>query len=246
MNLETSIPAIPTGQSNAGRIAWDGKTPLILTPRKNGFELTKANYLSWMMYLKPDQIKVRYDVILTFSDGQKRNLRMTTHKRPGWNRCIPFDHQMKKLSQGTVTAIQFRYITEKTFPVLLDDIRFAPKELDVSYPEDLLPPVTAGCFFPEYTKGEIRSRVLTAPDFQKKMEEIEKLRKSPVFQIKPAKVHSEAEQKYFDLIQPDGSAKGYSYEEIMQRYEKERRVHTRHETYGWEYARTKLSLRTNR
>ena len=100
-----SIPAIPAGQSNAGRIAWDGKTPLILTPRKNGFELTKANYLSWMMYLKPDQIKVRYDVILTFSDGQKRNLRMTTHKRPGWNRCIPFDHQMEKLSQGIFSRL---------------------------------------------------------------------------------------------------------------------------------------------
>lgn len=232
----SSIPAIPAGLPDAGRIAWDGKTPLILKSGKGGYDISKADYLSWMMYLKPGQSNVRYDVILTFADGKKQNLKMNTHKQPGWNRCIPDDYHMRKMPKGSVTEIQFRFAAEKTFPVLLDDIRFASKELDYSYPEDLLPPPTSGCFFPEYTTDEIRSRVLTAPDFQKKMVEIDKLRKSPVFQIKPAKVHSEAEQKYFDLISPDGSAKGYSYEEIMRRYEKERRVHSRHETYGWEYA----------
>ena len=235
-NWISSIPAIPAGQPDAGRIFWDGKTPLILKSGKKGYDISRADYLSWMMYLKPGQNNIRYDVILTFADGKKQNLKMTTHKRPGWNRCVPYVGQMKKLPKGTVTAIQFRFAAGKSIPVLLDDIRFASKELDYSYPEDL-PPPTSGCFFPEYTTAEIRSRVLNAPDFQKKMVEIERLRNSPVFQFKPAKVHSEAEQKYFDLIQPDGSIKGYSYEDIMARRVQSRGPGTQHESYGGAHVR---------
>ncbi len=228
----SSVPAIPAGQTNAGRIAWDGKKPLTLKAVKKGYDLSKADYLSWMMYLRPGQTNVRYDVILTFAGGKKHALKMTTHKRPGWNRCAPYPHQMEKLPGEEVTAIQFRFATEKAFPVLLDDIRFAPKAIDCSYPDDLLPPVTDGCFFPEYTTDEVRSRILNAPDFKERMAEIEKLRRSSAFQPRMAKVHSESAQKYYDQIQPDGSVKGYSYDEIMERHDKNRWVTSRHESYG--------------
>ena len=228
----SSIPAIPAGQANAGRISWDGKKPLILKAVKNGYDLSKADCISWMMYLQPGQTNVRYNVILTFANGKKYTLEMITHRRPGWNRCIPNQSKMKKIPKETVTAIQFRFATEKTFPVLLDDIRFAPKEINYSYPDDLLPPVTSECFFPEYTTDEVRSRILNAPDFKERMAEIEKLRSSSTFQLKIAKVHSESEQKYFDLIQPDGSVKGYSYDEIMEQHDKYRWVTSRHESYG--------------
>ena len=75
----SSIAPNPANTPDAGRISWDGRTPLILKPKGKGYDLSKADYLSWMIYLKDGQSNVRYEVILTVSDGKKYTLKILPH-----------------------------------------------------------------------------------------------------------------------------------------------------------------------
>ena len=138
---------------------------------------------------------------------------------------------MQKIPCKPVKEVRLQFGKVKV-PVLIDDVRFTPAKLDHSYPDDLLPQPEKGCFFPEFTTPEVRAKVLNAPDFKARMAEIEKLRRGPLFQLPLRKVRDRKGQNLFDMIRDDGSVSGYTYEEIMVRHDKERRVGTRHESFG--------------
>ena len=215
---KSNAPIIQSGY-DAERIEWNG-TKLTFTPHKELFDLASFQGFGFAIRV-PEEMKNQPIRVTFFYDEWKPviwDLRTPPHI--GWRgACIRIrNNQWPYLRQGKIKTVEFS--TEvPDFHAVLDDIRFVPTHLNYDFEEAWVPPVTSGCFFPEYTLEQVKMDTLNDPDFKAKMGEIEQLRQNKLkIQLKPQQTTPENLQGIPEIarIHPDGSVDGLSYEDAVE------------------------------
>ena len=219
---------------DTGRIAWGGKQ-LRFTPRGGSFDLKNIYCFGFAIRVPKNMTDQPFSVKFIYEEGDPVRWNVRTPSHTGW-RGVNVKIQAARwprIRPGKIEAVEF---TSKVtgFQAVLDDIRFVPDGLNFEFEDAWVPPVTNGCFFPEYTLEQQRTETLDDPDLKTKMAEIEKLRKTKLKVIwkrqrsAPENLKGEAE---FSRIQPDGSVKGLSYEEVAKIHKRQRNWHDVNETF---------------
>ena len=219
---------------DAGRIAWDGKT-LKFTPRGNRFDLQNICYFGFAIRVPENLRNKKYTVTFVYDDGKTADWDLCTPQHTGWKGAIAniTEKGWPKIRPGKLKAVEFSSKVPG-FQALLDDIRFVPDGLDFQFHDEWVPPVTNGCFFPEYTLEEQRQETLNDPEFKAKMEEIEQLRQTKLkTTLKPMHVDPEKQlgNPLIARIRSDGSVEGLSYEDVVKIHKQQRSWHDINETF---------------
>ena len=219
---------------DSGRIAWNGKL-LRFTPRGGTFDLKNIYCFGFAIRVPKNMTDQPFFVKFIYAEGDPVSWNVRTPSHTGW-RGINAKIQAEKwprIRPGKIKAVEF-ISKVPGFHALLDDIRFVPEGLNYEFEDAWVPPVTNGCFFPEYTLGQQRTETLDDPDFKTKMAEIEKLRKAKLKVVwKPQRTAPEKLKWVSEIsrIQPDGSVKGLSYEEVAKIHQRQRYWHDINETF---------------
>ena len=218
---------------DAGRIAWDGKV-LRFTPRGGAFDLKDIYCFGFAMRVPKEMTNKKIIVKFIYEEGKPVVWNVLTPPHTGWQganiKIRPGKAQ--KFRPGKLKSVAFMtYPKIPGFQAVLDDIRFVPEGLDFQLHDEWVPPVTAGCFFPEYTAEPQRSETLNDPEFKAKMAEIEKLRRTklklPLLPESPVK----GAIRELARIRPDGSIEGLDYEDAERVNKQRRDWHDVNETY---------------
>ena len=230
---KNQVPVIRSG-ADSGRIEWNGKL-LRFTPRGGSFDLKNIYCFGFAMRVPENMTDQPVTVKFIYGEGKPVSWNIRTPSHTGWR---GFNAKIQagrwpRIRPEKITAVEF---TSKVpgFQAVLDDIRFVPKGLNFEFEDAWVPPVTDGCFFPEYTLEQQRTEILSDPDFEAKMAEIEKLRKTRLRAAwKPQHTTPGNRQgnSEFARIQPDGSVKGLSYEEVAKIHHRQRYWHDVNETF---------------
>ena len=226
---------VPAGKNGAGDLAWTG-TSLKFAPESGAHSPVEAEFFSFMLRVPENMRERKFQLTLAYQSGGRRQLKLTTPKHTGWQRySINLPGKTGKrpiLREVTFTA------DNPDFQAFLRNVLLRSGEIDHRFPEDRVPPVTNGCFFPENTLDSTRAEVLADPEFKAKMAEIERLRKSKlkIKQDEPRKKFDETDLAYFSRIRPDGSFEGLSYAEVEKLNRERKSPHTVNETYISEHA----------
>lgn len=219
---------------DSGRIDWNGKL-LKFTPRGKSFDLKNIYCFGFSIRVPQHMMKQPLTVKIVYEEGQPLIWKTRTPSHTGW-RCVNAKIDAGKaphIRRGKVTAVEFSSEIPG-FRAVLDDLRFVPEGLDFQFEEAWIPPVTNGCFFPEYTLEQQRNETLSDPDFKAKMAEIEHLRQTKLkIRLRPERSASEQQEaiQMFARIQPDGSVNGWSYEEAGQFHKRRKFWHDPNETF---------------
>ena len=219
---------------DSGRITWDGK-PLKFTPRGGTFDL-KGIYCFGFGIRVPENMRNRpFTVKFIYDEGQPVLWNVRTPAHTGWRgiNAKILANRWPKIRPGKIKAVEFS-CNVPGFQAVLDDIRFVPDGVDYQFEEAWVQPVTRGCFFPEYTLEQQRTETLNDPEFEAKMAEIEKLRRSKL-RVSLKKEHTDPKQLLgvaeIARIRPDGSVEGLSYEEVVKYHNQRRPWHDVNETF---------------
>ena len=219
---------------DAGRIAWDGKL-LRFTHRGEGFELKSICYFGFAIRVPENMRNRLVTVTFVYDEGKPAVWNLRTPNHTGWkgaNIKVRAD-EWPNIRREKLKAVEFS-TKVPGFQALLDDIRFVPDGLDFQLHDEWVPPVTDGCFFPEYTLEQQRQETLNDPDFKAKMAEIEQLRRTKL-RVTLKKEHTDPKQLFgleaINRIQPDGTVEGLSYEDVVKIYKQERSWHDINETF---------------
>ena len=216
------------------RIAWDGKA-LRFVPRGGTFDLKDICYFGFAIRV-PEKMKDKpFTVTFVYDEGKPVVWNLRTPPHTGWrSACAKLSGKdWPYIRKARLKAVEF---TAKApdFQAFLDDIRFVPDGLDFKLHDEWVPPVTDGCFFPEYTLEQQRQETLNDPDFKAKMAEIEQLRKTRL-KVTLKKEHTDPKQLFglpdIRRIRPDGTVKGLSYEDVVKIHEQARNWQDLNETY---------------
>ena len=219
---------------DAGRIAWDGKA-LRFTPRGGSFDLKNIYCFGFGMQVPENMRNRPFTVKFIYESGNPVVWNVRTPSHIGWrgvNTKILAD-RWPYIRPEKLKAVEFEAGTAD-FQAVLDDLRFVPKGLDFQFEDAWVPPVTGGCFFPEYTLEQQRTETLNDPKFKEKMAEIERLRKAKLkISLKPQHTDPKELTGSADLarIRPDGSIEGLDYEDAVRLNKQRRDWHDVNETY---------------
>ena len=214
-----------------GRIAWDGK-PLKFVPRGGIFDLKDSYSFGFVMRV-PENMRDRLITVrFVYDEGKPVLWNIRTADHIGWRGAgaVIQAEKWPYLRQGKLKAVEFT--TEVPgFQAVLDDLRFVPAGVDFRFEEAWVPPLTGGCFFPEYTLEQQRRETLDDPKFEAKMAEIDRLRKTRL-RIPLKREHTDPKEllgnPQMARIRPDGSVEGLTWEEA---------VRVNKETRDWRHAR---------
>ena len=235
---------------DSGRIAWNGKTLRFMprggvelkkllrfdfTPDQGVFDLKNIYCFGFAMRVSENMRNQLFSVKFIYDEGNPAVWNLRTPAHTGWQfanaKVLP--DKGPRIRPGKLKAVEFSSEVAG-FQSVLDDIRFIPKGLDFQFEEAWVPPVTSGCFFPEFTLEQQMKETLNDPEFKAKMEEIEKLRKIKL-KIKLSGMHKSPRDlkgnPMMERINPDGSVKGISYEDAIQAYYKNRSPNNYNEVY---------------
>ena len=221
---ENNASVIQSGLDK-GRIAWDGKA-LRFTPRGGSFDL-KNSYCFGFAIRVPENMSNRpFTVKFIYEEGKPAVWNVRTPSHIGWrgaNVKILADRR-PNIRPEKLKAVEFTAGTAD-FQAFLDDIRFVPNGLNFQFEDAWVPPVTNGCFFPEYTLEQQRTETSNDPKFKAKMAEIERLRKAKL-KVPLKKEHTDPKELIGSAdiarIRPDGSIEGLDYKDAV-RINKQRR-----------------------
>jgi hypothetical protein len=210
-----SSASVIAGGTDAGRIDWNGKM-LKFTPPGGVFDLKDIFSFGFAMRVPENMRNQRILVKFVYEEGKPLVWNVKTPPHVGWQGAVIPQIAGKKpsLRPGKIKTVTF-ISKVPGFQAVLDDIRFVPQGLNYQFEDAWVPPVTDGCFFPEYTLEQQRKETLDDPDFKAKMAEIEHLRQTKLkIRLKPQQTR-ELENKVLDRIRPDGSIEGLSYEDAV-------------------------------
>ena len=161
---ENNASVIQSGLDK-GRIAWGGKA-LRFTPRGGSFDL-KNSYCFGFVIRVPENMRNRpFTVKFIYESGNPVVWNVRTPAHIGWrgvNTKILADRR-PYIRPEKLKAVEFEAGTAD-FRAFLDDIRFVPSGLDFQFEDAWVPPVTNGCFFPEYTLEQQRKETLEDPEY---------------------------------------------------------------------------------
>ena len=233
-----------TWQSNAsviqsgvdkGRIAWDGKV-LRFTPRGGSFDLKNIFSFGFAMRV-PENMRKQLVTVRFIYEADKPvlwNIRTADHT--GWRGEViqVLAGKWPNIRQEKLKAVEFT-TRVPGFQAVLDDIRFVPNGLNFQFEDAWVPPVTNGCFFPEYTLEQQRTETLNDPKFKEKMAEIERLRQTKL-KIRLRRQLTDPKELVglaeINRIRPDGSVEGLSYEDVVKIHKAIRAFRCVNETYS--------------
>ena len=238
-NTNCTVPA--RAKFNRNRIIWNGEK-LLFTPPGNSFDLNDMAFFSFMLQAPKGMVLKNFMLKFTYTDGKPFIREFKTPHHTGWKlfytlcgvppRQTIIGHTGPTARNGKVTKIEF-ITDEPDFTVVLDDIHFIRRGLRFDFPDHLFPPVTNGCFFPEFVKDEIIAAILADPEFDQKMAEIEELRKQRL-PIKLAPQETDPEKltgtKLFDKICENGLIRDLTPEDAKRIHEEKKYSHDYHET----------------
>ena len=219
---------------DSGRIAWDGKT-LQFTPRDGTFDLKNISYFGFAIRVPENMRNRPISVTFVYDEGKPVVWDLRTPPHTGWRgACVKITGKDRpRFRKGKLKAVEFS-AKVPGFRAYLDDVRFVPDGLDFQLHDEWVPPVTDGCFFPEYTLEQQRKETLDDPDFKAKKEEIEQLRRT-VLKIRLKPMHDDPKDQLGNpliaRIRPDGSVEGLSYEEVVKLHKRQRTWHDINETF---------------
>ena len=206
---------VPAGKNGAGDLVWAGNR-LKFVPKSGTHSLEKAEFFSFMLRVPEKMQEQKFRVTFIHQDGRKQN-KLITPKHIGWQRYMLKPYR-EKGNRPVLKEILFE-ADKSDFQAYLRDVWLVPGVIDHSFPEDRVPAVTNGCFFPDNTLDSTRAEVLADPEFKAKMAEIEQLRRSklktPLKELQ--KDQFERAISFFNRIRPDGSFEGLSYDEVVKK-----------------------------
>ena len=244
---KSNVSVIKSGL-DSGRIAWDGKT-LSFVPRGGTFDLKNIYCFGFGIRVPENMRNQPIRVTFVYDEGKPAVWNLRTPPHTGW-RGANVKTSIKvwpKIRQGKLKAVEFS-TQVPNFQAVLDDIRFVPEGLDFQLHDEWVPPVTDGCFFPEYTLEQQRQETLNDPEFKAKMAEIEQLRRTKL-RVTWKKEHTDPKQLFgleaINRIRPDGTVEGLSYEEIAKIHKRNREPHDVNETFMSRHSDHYKKLLTN-
>ncbi len=195
---------------------------LALTPgRTDGVFATEDSLYFGMMAFAPGRDRIAFKITFFGRNGESLTRRVDSEVRGNWRHLsFRLSDWKKSLRESGISRIEIR--PEFEGALLLDDLRFTPRELGPELPE--LPEVTAGTFFPEYTGEREIARCLEDPGYRDKFAEIDRMRRgSPDRKLEDGSPDPEA-AAWWDEVRPDGSITGLAPETIRE-FERETRSH---------------------
>jgi len=219
---------------DSGRIVWDGKT-LKFTPRGGTFDLKNIYSFGFAVRVPENMRNQPISVTFVYDEGKPVVWNLRTPPHTGWrSACVKLSGKdWPYIRKGKLKAVEIS-TQVPNFQAVLDDIRFVSDGLDFQLHDEWVPPVTDGCFFPEYTLEQQRQETLNDPDFKAKMAEIEQLRKTRL-RVTWKKEHTDPKQLFglaaIDRIRPDGTIEGMSYEDVEKIHKRNRSWHDVNETF---------------
>ncbi len=136
---------------DSGRIAWDGKT-LRFTPRGGSFDLKNIYSFGFAVRVPENMRNQPITVTFVYDEGKPAVWNLRTPPHSGWrSACVKISEKdWPRFRKGKLKAVEFS-TKVPNFQAVLDDIRFVSDGLDFQLHDEWLPPVTNGCFSPEYT-----------------------------------------------------------------------------------------------
>ena len=230
---------IPAEKNCPRELAWSGIS-LKFVPENGSCSLEKADLLTFLLRVPETMREQKFQLDFIYQDGSRKHFKFTTPKHTGWQRyslhVYLFGKDKQPVRKDAVREICFS--TNKTdFQAFLRNMRLMSTEIDHSFPDDRLPQVTNGCFFPENTLNSIREKVMADPDFNSKMQEIERLRRSKLkIRLKEIKKDRfERGNSFYARIRPDGSFEGLSYADTVKKHQETKLQQSENENYIFEH-----------
>ena len=231
--------AVPACKNGAGELTWTGTTLKIVSGNE-GTRLENAGSFTFLLRVPETMQKQKFRVTFVFENGRKKQAKETTPGHTGWQRYIV--KSLVKPFKGTETQPLLKEIIfeadDPAFQAYLRDVRMVSGTIDHDFPDDRVPPVTHGCFFPENTLDSTKAEVLADPEFAAKMQEIGRLRRSKLKRELDAVKKDPAKLTgipMFDRIRPDGSFEGLSYEDVVKKHQETKLQMSTNQNYIYEH-----------
>ena len=234
-----SAKVIPSEKNGVRELAWTG-TSLIFAPENGTYSLENAGFFTFLIRVPEAMQKQKFRLTFVCQDGTRKQYKLTMPDHAGCQRYrIPTVIKWaEKEGRAPILKEILLEADNPDFQAFLRDVRMVSGVIDHDFPDDRIPPVTNGCFFPENTLASTKAEVLSDPEFASKMQEIERLRRSKLKTIlkKQREKFDETDLAYFSKLRPDGSFEGLSYVDVEKLNRERKLQHTVNETYISEHS----------
>ena len=229
---------IPSEKNGVRELAWTG-TSLIFAPENGTYSLENAGFFTFLIRVPEAMQKLKFRLTFVCQDGTRKQYKLTMPDHTGYQRYrIPtVIKSAEKEGRAPILKEILLDADNPDFQAFLRDVRMVSGVIDHDFPDDRIPQVTNGCFFPENTLNSTKVEVLADPDFKAKMAEIERLRKSklkmPLKKLQKNRFASAV--SYYERIRPDGSVEGLSYADTVRNHQKTKLQCSENENYIHEH-----------